>query len=156
MCWSQLSPSSTSLALTSRVSCTELTTVQPTCRALWGSTTSKPTTMPMWCYRYEELHHLVTNLFKWYIYSSTIKCFLDCVLGFFQCSTIAKLFLGGGKLQGNPQTTRGHHVPLGAEVRWADAQTLESEKLQGPCVSPWDAAGCGALQQEELSDYQAR
>lgn len=77
-------------------------------------------------------------------------------LGFFQCSTFAKLLLGGGKLQRNPQATGRHHVPLGAEVWWADAQTLESEKLQGPRVSPWNAAGCGAVQQKELPNYQAR
>lgn len=79
-----------------------------------------------------------------------------CFQGFFQCSTTAKLLPGGRKLQGNPQTTRGHHVPLGAEVWWADAQTLESKELQGPCVSPWDATGCGTLQQEEFPNHQAR
>lgn len=42
-------------------------------------------------------------------------------LGIFQCSTFAKLLPGGGKLQGNPQATRGHHGPFGSEVWWADA-----------------------------------
>ncbi|CAG08463.1 unnamed protein product, partial [Tetraodon nigroviridis] len=47
----------------------------------------------------------------------------------------AKLLSGGGELQGNPQATRGHNVPLGAEVWRAYAEALESQKLQGPCVS---------------------
>ena len=42
-------------------------------------------------------------------------------LGFLQCSTFAQLLSGGGELQGNPQATRGYHVPFGAEVWRANA-----------------------------------
>lgn len=77
MFWSQLSLRRTLQGWTSRVNCTEPTMVQPTCQASWGLTTSKPTTTPMWCYRY--VRSSSHGVFKTIAYSLII-IFVFCEL----------------------------------------------------------------------------
>ncbi|PKK17276.1 ubiquitin specific peptidase 39, partial [Columba livia] len=76
--------------------------------------------------------------------------------GLVQRPATAELFFGGGELRADPAPARGRDVPAGAALRGAHAEALEPPEFQSPRLSPRDAAGRGALQQEELPDHQAR
>ena len=80
----------------------------------------------------------------------------DNLPGVVQRASSAELLPGRGELPGYPPPPGRHHVPPGAALWRADAEAVEPQELQGPRVSTRDAAGCGAVQQEDLPDHQAR